>query len=286
MSINAFFLLRLMIPRSASHLEALTRLNELNQPAISVTLVESSYSTPQRIGAKMLVSLSGEVLWGTIGGGAVEKLASERCITIGHSLQGEMVKYDLNRGTDELAEKTDMICGGEMTLFFEPVNIQPAVYVFGAGHIARDLVPLLVKQGFKVVVIDDRANYASREFLPEASEVICGNWKEEIEKLPFSNSTYVVIITYSHDADEIVLKSIIQKEWHYLGMIASKRKAKEIKNRLLSEGFSEEKLEKVHSPIGIPISSQTPFEVSISIIAEIIKKQRNSLKKELNTNSH
>ncbi|MHA1910772.1 MAG: XdhC family protein [Candidatus Kariarchaeaceae archaeon] len=268
-----------MIPRSASHLEALTRLNELNQPAVSVTLVESSYSTPQRIGAKMLVSLSGEVLWGTIGGGAVEKIACERCITIGQTLQGELVKYDLNRGTDELAEKTDMICGGEMTLFFEPINIQPTVYVFGAGHIARELVPLSIRQGFNAVVVDDRINYASEELFPEATEVICGDWKEEIEKLIFSNSTYIVIITYSHDADEIVLKSVIQKEWFYLGMIASKRKAKEIKDRLLSEGFSEEKLEKIHSPIGIPISSQTPFEVSISIIAEIIKEQRKVLKK-------
>ena len=267
-----------MIPRSASHLEALSRLNEMNLPAISVTLVESSYSTPQRIGAKMLVSLSGEVLWGTIGGGAVEKLACERSIKIGQTLQGELVKYDLNRGTDELAEKTEMICGGEMTLFFEPVNIQPTVYVFGAGHIARDLTPLLVKQGFKTIVVDDRANYASRDFFPEASEVICGDWKEEIEKLSFSNSTYIVIITYSHDADEIVLKSVIQKEWNYLGMIASKRKAKEIKDRLLLEGFTGDKLEKIHSPIGISISSQTPFEVSISIIAEIIKEQR-SLKK-------
>jgi xanthine dehydrogenase accessory factor len=263
-----------MIPRSASHLEALTRLNELNQPAINVTLVESSYSTPQRIGAKMLVSLTGEVLWGTIGGGAVEKLACERCIIVGHTLQGELVKYDLNRGTDELAEKTDMICGGEMTLFFEPVNIQPTVYVFGAGHIARELVPLLINQGFKVAVVDDRANFASKEFFPEVAEVICGGWEEEIEKLSFSNSTYVIIITYSHEADELVLKSIIQKEWFYLGMIASKRKANEIKSRLLSEGFSSDKLEKMHSPIGISINSQTPFEVSISIIAEIIKKQR------------
>ena len=87
-----------MIPRKAAYLEALNLLKENNQSSISVTLVGSSYSTPQRLGAKMLVSLSGEVLWGTIGGGAVEKLASERCVIIGHSLQPELVKYDLNRG--------------------------------------------------------------------------------------------------------------------------------------------------------------------------------------------
>jgi xanthine dehydrogenase accessory factor len=238
-----------------------------------VTVVDISGSAPQQIGAKMLVSSSGERIWGTVGGGTIEKLALEEAQVRIKSRTPLLKEYEL---MEEGEKATGMICGGKMSLFFDILGIGTKAYIFGAGHISQRLVPLMNSLGFWPVVIDDRKEYLEQNFNQLAAEILTGELPKIIETIEFENDCYIVIITYSHALDEKILKYLLTKRekefenWKYLGMIGSKRKVKEIFSRLESQGIARNLLDRVRAPIGIPIGSQTPDEIAVSIAAEII----------------
>lgn len=242
-----------------------------------ITVVEVSGSVPQRIGAKMLVDSSGNRLWGTIGGGTIEKLALEEAESLIQKRTPQLKEYEL---TEEGEKATGMPCGGKMKVFIDILGVGSKSYIFGAGHICQQLVPLLSSLGFWTMVIDDRKEYLDESFKDsQASETLSGAFPRVIDTIEFEKDSYIVIITYSHELDEIILKYLLttrQQElptWKYLGMIGSKRKVKEVFSRLESQGIDPDILERVHAPIGVPIRSQTPEEIAISIAAEIIDVQ-------------
>jgi len=242
-----------------------------------VTVVEVSGSVPQRIGAKMLVDSSGNRLWGTIGGGTIENLALKEAQMLIQKRTPQLKEYEL---MEEGEKATGMLCGGKMKVFIDILGVGSKSYIFGAGHISQRLVPLLVSLGFWTVVIDDRKEYLDESFKDsQASETISGTFPQIIDSIEFEKDSYIVIITYSHELDEKILKYLLstrQQElytWKYLGMIGSKRKVKEIFSRLESQGIDPSLLKRVHAPIGVPIRSQTPEEIAISIAAEIIDVQ-------------
>ncbi|MFX1517793.1 MAG: XdhC family protein [Promethearchaeota archaeon] len=242
-----------------------------------VTVVEVSGSTPQRIGAKMLVDSSGNRLWGTIGGGTIENLALKEAQMLIQKRTPQLKEYEL---MEEGQETTDMLCGGKMKVFIDILGVGSKSYIFGAGHISQQLVPLLTSLGFWTIVIDDRKEFLEESFKgSQASQTISGTFPQIIDSIEFEKGSYIIIITYSHELDEQILKHLLstrQQEfqtWKYLGMIGSKRKVEEIFRRLKSQGIDSQLLEKVHAPIGVPIRSQTPEEIAISIAAEIIDVQ-------------
>ena len=170
-----------------------------------------------------------------------------------------------------------MLCGGTMQLFFDIFGTQTNVYIFGAGHITQQLLPLLTKLGFNPIVIDDRRGYLEEHINKQYQfEVITDEVSKFLDKFHFDSNSYIIIMTYSHDLDEQILMNLLTKKekeiskLKYLGMIGSKRKIGEIYNRLETKGIERSLLETVHSPIGIPIKSQTPEEIAISIAAELI----------------
>lgn len=239
-----------------------------------VTVVDVSGSAPQRIGAKMLVSSTGKRLWGTIGGGTIENLALKEAQVQIKTKLPLLKEYEL---TEEGEKATGMLCGGKMSLFIDIQGAGTKAYVFGAGHISQQLVSLLASLGFWTIVIDDRKEYLDENFKNiNVAETLAGNFPQIIDSIEFEKGCYIVILTYSHDLDEKILKHLLttrQKEfkiWKYLGMIGSKRKVSEIFSRLESQGIDPKLLQKIHAPIGIPIGSQTPEEIAISIAAEII----------------
>ncbi|MFW9905289.1 MAG: XdhC family protein [Candidatus Thorarchaeota archaeon] len=240
-----------------------------------ITVIEVSGSTPQRVGAKMIVDSLGNHLWGTIGGGTIEKLALKEAQAQIRKKTPLLKEYEL---TEEGEKATGMLCGGKMSLFYDILGIGTKVYIFGAGHISQRIVPLLTSLGFWTIVIDDRKEYLQESFKnSNVAETLVGNFPQIIDTIEFEKDSYIVILTYSHDLDEKILRYFLTtrkeeiKNWKYLGMIGSKRKVKEIFNRLVSQGIDPKQLEKVHAPIGIPIGSQTPEEIAVSIAAEIIK---------------
>ncbi len=240
-----------------------------------VTVVEVQGSAPQRIGAKMLVSREGKRRWGTIGGGIIEELARNQAKIQIQQGKPLLKEYEL---IEEGKNATGMVCGGNMTLFFDLLGTSSYVYIFGAGHVSQQIVPLLIKLGFSCRIIDDRQDYL-RESFPNAepSQLITGELPQIIDTMDFIPRSYVIIMTYSHELDEKILRHLLinkieeVKNLAYIGMIGSKRKVKEIFDRLISDGIDSDILDTIHAPIGIQIGSQTPEEISVSIAAELIK---------------
>lgn len=162
----------------------------------------------------------------------------------------------------------------KIEVLLEPILSEPTVFIFGAGHISQQLVPLAKKVDFKVVVIDDREMFANYERFPEADEVIVTEFEKSFDQLSIDETSYLVIVTRGHLYDGIVLEQAIKTRARYIGMIGSRRKIQTLFNHLLEKGVSKEDLDRIHAPIGIEIHAETPEEIAISIIAELIKVRR------------
>lgn len=161
-----------------------------------------------------------------------------------------------------------------LKILLEPIVSEPTVFIFGAGHISQQLVPLLKKVDLRVVVIDDREMFANRERFPEADEVIVTDFDRAFEGLNIDRSGYIVIVTRGHLYDGAVLGKAVQTDACYIGMIGSKKKIQTLYKNLVREGVPEDLLRRVYAPIGLDIGSETPEEIAISIVAQIIQVRR------------
>ena len=176
--------------------------------------------------------------------------------------------------------------GKEMEIFVEPVMTDPILYIFGGGHVSSQIVPLASRVGFKVVVIDDREEFSDPINFPEATAVHQYPFDGVIDKLLIGESSYLVIVTRGHIHDRTVLTQSLKTGAKYIGMIGSERKRNIIYKKLLEEGFTQDDLDRVHSPIGIDIGAEKPEEIAVSIIAELIKVRAGYEKKSSKTRSY
>jgi xanthine dehydrogenase accessory factor len=231
-----------------------------------VTIVASTGSTPQRVGAKMLVYPDGRTV-GTIGGGCYENDAfwkAREAITARRPLN---VKYELN---DDFAQETGLVCGGQMEVFIEPVEASPDVYVFGAGHVGYFVAKMAREVGFRVHVIDDREKFANAERFGDGIEVVVDHIPTWLESHALPPTAYAVIVTRGHTHDLDALRALTAHPLRYLGLIGSKAKVKRIFDALREEGTADDALRGVHAPIGLDIGAITPQEIAVSIVAELI----------------
>ena len=164
-----------------------------------------------------------------------------------------------------------------MEILLEPIFSEPTVYIFGGGHVSEQLSPLAKKVYFKVVVIDDREIFANRTRFPEADEVIVSEFEKCFNQLNIDETSYIVIVTRGHLYDGFVLKQAVKTKARYIGMIGSKRKIRTLYQNLMEEGIAKDALARVYAPIGIDINSETPEEIAVSIVAELIKVRGESL---------
>ncbi len=249
--------------------EEIARINAAGEEAALVTVVSASGSTPREVGAKMLVRADGSIL-GTIGGGSIEAKAIEQAL--GAIRQGQPRQFHFNL-TDQEGE-LGMICGGDTDIFIEPILPAPVLYIFGAGHISLSLAKIGQLLGFRIAVIDDRAEFANIQRFPEAEIVLAEEFSTAFSKIKINKASHIVIVTRNHQYDELVLELALKTEAKYIGMIGSKTKNKAIFAHLLAKGIPQEQLDKVHAPIGLEIHAQTPEEIAVSIMAEVIKVRR------------
>jgi len=182
----------------------------------------------------------------------------------------------LSEGKAALREKKPRILvfsygDRRVEILLEPVFCEPTVYIFGGGHVSEQITPLAKNVNFKVVVIDDREMFANRERFPEADEVIVSEFEKCFERLNIDESSYVVIVTRGHLYDGIVLGQALESNARYIGMIGSRKKIGTLYQSLIEKGIAKESLGRVHAPIGIDINSETPEEIAVSIVAELIK---------------
>ncbi|HET9703728.1 MAG TPA: XdhC/CoxI family protein [Vicinamibacterales bacterium] len=247
--------------------EALTR----GEEAALVTIVSSNGSTPQRVGAKMLVFGDGRIV-GTVGGGCYEHDAIGRARQVLASRKAVTVKYDLN---DDFAEETGLVCGGQMEVFIEPIEASPAVYIFGAGHVGYYLAKMAHEAGFGVHVIDDRAAFANTERFPFAASVVVDDIPGWLERTTIPATAYAVIVTRGHRNDLDALRALAPRDLRYIGLIGSRAKVARLYEQLLSDtNVDPARLERIHAPIGLDLGAVTPQEIAVSITAELIAVRR------------
>jgi xanthine dehydrogenase accessory factor len=161
--------------------------------------------------------------------------------------------------------------GRKGEVFVEPLISDPVLYIFGGGHVSQKIVPLASTVGFRVVVIDDREEFADAEQFPQAHDVHQYPFAGVLERFPVNEFAYIVIVTRGHIHDKVVLEQSLRSSAGYVGMIGSRRKRNMIYQSLLEEGFTEEDISRVHAPIGLDIGAETPEEIAVSIVAELIQ---------------
>ena len=157
------------------------------------------------------------------------------------------------------------------------VDVQPGLQtllIVGAGHIAQPLCDIGNLLGFRTMVVDDRWAFASRERFPNATEIEVGSFVETLEKLNINDQTFAVVVTRGHNWDEASVRTILGKKPAYLGMIGSKRRSRATLEHLAQQGYSPEELSRIHTPMGLDLSAETPAEIAVAIAAEIVRVRR------------
>lgn len=237
--------------------------------AVLATVISSQGSAPRKAGAKMVIKGDGTLV-GSIGGGNVEQAVQEKAIAVMKSGEPQMMHFDLSGS----GEEAWMICGGQMDVFLEPILPAETLYLFGAGHLSQSTAAMAKMLGLRVVVIDPRPEYNNNDRFPNADSLVVEEYDNAFSKLNVDENSYIVIYTPGHVSDEKCLQFAVGTAAKYVGMIGSKKKVKEIKERLRKKGVSQQQLDEIHAPIGLEINAQTPEEIAISILAEITKVRR------------
>lgn len=163
---------------------------------------------------------------------------------------------------------------GATALYVEVVEHKPVFLVVGGGHIGRSLAKLAKLLDFHVAVIDDREEFANPERIPDADEVICDDFEAAIGRFPINANTSIVMVTRGHKQDELSLRAVLGRGAGYVGMIGSKRRTAAVLEHLRDEGFDPQHLDAVRTPIGLSIGAETPEEIAVSIMAEVIMLRR------------
>ena len=245
---------------------ALAAALEKGEPVALVTITGSTGSTPQRVGAKMLVYEDGRTV-GTIGGGCYENEAFWKAREAIKSRKPLNMSFELN---DDFAQESGLVCGGQMEVFIEPVESSPELYVFGAGHVGHFVGKMAHDVGFRVHVVDDREKFANAERFGPDIDVIVDDIPTWLDTHALSATTYAVVVTRGHRHDLETMRGLLRSPLRYLGLIGSKAKVKRIFDMLREEGVSPDTLRPVHAPIGLDIGAITPQEIAVSIVAELI----------------
>ncbi|MDP7423750.1 MAG: XdhC/CoxI family protein [bacterium] len=172
---------------------------------------------------------------------------------------------------ETLNTATPSLCATKTTwLYHEALSPTPDLIIFGCGHISLHLARMAANLGFRITVVDDRPYFADPKRFPEADRVVVSEFETAWGNLSPGSSTYVIIVTRGHKHDDTVLRQTLLKDHEYIGMIGSRHKVKQIVKKLLDDGIREEKLLRLYSPIGLDIGAETPAEIAVSIMAEII----------------
>jgi xanthine dehydrogenase accessory factor len=229
------------------------------------SVIESRGFTPRKPGAHMLVAEDGATC-GTIGGGAIEHrvLVEARALLEGGGVS--LVKKHL---TQELG----MCCGGEMAVFLEVLEPAPRLFLFGAGYIARALAALAAGCGFDVTVVDGRNDWAVPERFPDC-RLVAQAPEDFLRALTTSAADYAVVVTHDHALDQTLVQELLRRPLKFVGMIGSVPKQRKFALRLRARGFSDQQIARLRTPLGMPIGADTPEEIAVSAMGELIAARR------------
>ncbi len=248
----------------AELIERIAELKSKNEKFCIITVVESEGSTPRTAGARAIFFADGKTE-GTVGGGSIEVEAFKAAKHVLADGKPVLMKYVLDK-----LEQSEMMCGGTMTLFFEPVLTAHLLTIFGGGHVGKALAKIAHETGWSIRIVDDRDGILDPNQFPENTKLIAQKYVRFIEDTQFSSNDWLVIATPQHQHDELVLENVVNLLVRYIGMMGSAKKVKQIFDNLSKKGISTLALEKVHAPIGLNIGTETPGEIAISIVSEML----------------
>lgn len=247
----------------------LAQIEAQGERAALVTVIRTQGSVPRHAGSKMIVFADGTTE-GTIGGGEMENQVIQAAIKALENRESQLLHYDFR----DPAEGDVGVCGGEMEVFVEPVSVPPKLIVVGAGHVGQAMVHLGHWLGYHVVACDDREDFASETYVPEADEVVHCKLNELAGQVDIHANTFIVLTTRGVDIDVEALPGLLESPAVYIGVIGSRRRWETTAKALKQAGVPEQAIQKVTSPMGLDIHAETPEEIAVSIFAEIIQKQQ------------
>lgn len=233
---------------------------------VLLTVVESRGFTPRKPGTHMLRDSDGHTV-GSIGGGAIEYEALSEAAALLAS--GEAVRTIKKHLTQDLG----MCCGGEMVVHLEVLESPSRLFVFGAGYVARPIAALASACGFAVTVIDGREEWATPERFPGMT-VLCREPESAARELALTERDWAIVVTHDHALDQHVVQELLRRPLHFTGMIGSLAKQRKFALRLQARGFTDEQIARLRTPLGVSIGAQTPEEIAVSVMAELVAVRR------------
>ncbi len=246
--------------------ETLVACRKNGEPCALAIVVEAQGSTPAGVGAKMLVRRRGDPV-GTVGGGRIEQAVMAQSLRAISS--GSASTFSIR-----LTPESGYVCGGRVTIYVEPVLAPPKLIIAGAGHVGQALCTAAAFCGFCVTAADDRAEYAAKERLPEASDVITVPFDILFKSVPVDENTFIVCATRGHEHDYGVVLNALKTPAPYIGLLGSRKKKARFFENLIADGIAEDQLVRVHTPVGLDIGAVTPTEIALSIAAQLVQKRR------------
>jgi xanthine dehydrogenase accessory factor len=250
-------------------LDLLAGAERKGQPVALCTVIRAQGSVPRHAGSKMLVFEDGSIE-GSIGGGELESRVIAEALEALADGQPRITPYSLSNP----AEGDPGVCGGEVEVFVDPIGKKPTVVVFGGGHVGSAVIHLAHWLGFRTVVADDRAEFASVESAPEADEHIVCPLSELAQRVRIDPMTYLVLTTRGVSVDVEGVPALLESPAAYIGIIGSRRRWETAAAELEGRGVPRARLERIHSPMGLELNAETPEEIAVSILSEIILLRR------------
>ncbi|MDG1482055.1 MAG: xanthine dehydrogenase accessory protein XdhC [Myxococcota bacterium] len=234
--------------------------------AAMITVIGIAGSAPRTSGARMLVYDDGEIV-GTVGGGTFEYRLIEQALAAIKS--GMPRRYAVH-----LTRDLGMCCGGSMEAFVEPLKQQERLVIYGAGHVGAETAAAAARLGFAVTVVDDRDEWLTRErFSPEIN-LIEADPLRVLETLPWGAHAFHFVVTHSHQLDQDLIERILPRPAAWLGMIGSRSKVAKFLIRLRAAGMDPSLFDRLCAPVGLDIGAETPEEIAVSVVAELIRIRR------------
>jgi xanthine dehydrogenase accessory factor len=246
---------------------------EHNRPAALLTVIDPGTRSEAPAGAKTVVNLNGAEIGAQLDGlerGALRQITERTADAVAALLEVDVA--------GSLNPVTHIEANGLQRVFVDPITGAQRLIIVGAGHIAQPLCELGAMLGFHVTVIDDRASFANRERFPRADVILAKPFTEAIDSLRLDRHCYLISVTRGHAFDEEVVRAALKQQGGFIGLIGSRRRSRAMLARFVEDGIAPALIDEIHAPLGLDIGAETPEEIAISIMAEIIRERRSGVR--------
>lgn len=251
-------------------LELITRAIDEGKTVVLATVISADQGVPALPSMKLAMDQEGRTV-GSLGREDLDSEVMNMCSQVMKEGRSTLVHHFISQ---DISVREGTQKRGKIDIFLDLIEAPPTMVIFGAGHIAQPLSRIGKIVGYRIVVVDDREHFASRDRFPEADDIMAMDFSEAVDSLNINPTTYLVLITRGHKHDELILRKVLGTKAAYIGMIGSRRRVAAVLSSLMRDGYSQKLIDQVHTPIGLRIGSQTPEEIALSIAAEVVKLRR------------